>query len=38
MRLNTLLAKMVQEIEAGKRHQTWQNFNELKDRMASNAA
>ena len=38
MPLNTLLAKMVQEIEAGKRLQTWQNFDELMDRMASTAA
>jgi 2-dehydropantoate 2-reductase len=38
MRLNTLLAKMVQEFEAGKRRQIWQYFNELKNRMASTAA
>lgn len=33
MPLNTLLAQMVQEIEAGKRQQTWQNFDELQSRM-----
>jgi len=33
MPLNTLLAEMVQEIEAGKREQTWRNFDALQSRM-----
>ena len=38
MPLNTLSAQMVQEIEAGKRQQTWQNFDELQSRMTDATA
>ncbi len=38
MLLNTLLAQMVQEIEARKRQQTWQNFDELQSRMTDATA
>ena len=38
MPLNTLLSQMVQEIEAGKRQQTWQNFDELQLRMTDATA
>ena len=35
MRSTRLLAQMVQEIEAGKRQQTWQNFDELQSRTST---
>ena len=38
MPLNTLLAQMIQEIEAGERQQTWQNFEELQLRMTDATA
>ena len=38
MPLNTLLAQMIQEIEAGERQQTWQSFDELQLRMSDATA